>query len=77
MLPQTIADHKRKWMIDGGAYKVRVHSDVRTDCIIWCKQLDKSAWNHVRFTGVYEDTFYFEKVLDAQQFESEFKRWIQ
>lgn len=74
--PLEISDYKRKWMITG-AYPVRLHTDLRDHGKDWCKtKLEKEEWDHKKFTGPYEDTYFFEDPIIAQQFEEEFVSWV-
>lgn len=74
MTPQEIFEYKQRWM--PMAYNVPLHSDLRSKGVNWCKQLEKHEWNHVKYTDVYEDSFYFESAHIGQQFEEEFLRWV-
>lgn len=74
MTPVEIFEYKQKWL---PGYAVKIHSDLRRAAKDWCKQLDKTEWSHKEYTDVYQDTFYFEKIIVAQNFEVEFIDWIQ
>ena len=73
MTPQETFEYKQRWM---PGYAVRIHSDLRDRAKTWCKQLEKHEWNHVKWTDIYEDTFYFESVYAGQNFEHDFYRWV-
>lgn len=52
---------------------VTLHSDLRDRGKQWCKtQVDKQSWEFRKYTDVYEDTFCFEQLKAAQNFEMEF-----
>jgi hypothetical protein len=60
MTPLEISEYKNRWMRTAER-GIAVHSDLEGFAKDWCKQnLKKQEWNQVRYTDVYEHTFYFE-----------------
>jgi len=77
MTPIEIAEYRQRWMSKEN-YPVKIHSDLRSRAKDYCKvQMLKHQWHHVKFTNVYEDTFYFEHVQDQRAFAHHFKDWLQ
>lgn len=77
MTPQAIFEHRQKWMSSDYNHPVKIHSDLRNEARDYCKvQMFKCQWHHVRFTDVYEDTFYFEHHQDQKSFANHFKKWL-
>jgi len=77
MTPLEISEYKQRWMSSGYNHPVRIHSDLRTKAKDWCKvQLFQHQWKHMQFTNVYEDTFYFEHLLDSTSFAHYFTDWV-
>lgn len=73
--PLDIAEHKQRWMREG-AHAVRIHSDLRSKGLDYCKvQMFRQQWVHRKYTDIYEDTFFFEQLLDAKAFKHFFKEW--
>ena len=76
MKPVEIAERKQRWMREGG-HSVQIHSDLRHQALDYCKiQMFKQQWVHRKYTDVYEDTFFFEQLLDAKAFAYYFKEWV-
>jgi len=68
--PQQVQSHKSNWM---PGYAVRLHSDVSSEGKHWCKScLPRESWSYRKNTAPYEDTFHFEFIEAAQNFEMEF-----
>jgi hypothetical protein len=68
MTPQEIADYKQQWMSKSG-YAVQVHSDYQSYGKDWCKQFLGAHQYVLRpYTDVYEDTWFFESQVDADNF---------
>ena len=60
MTPQEIDDHKRRWRM-GSYFQYNTHSDLRNDCIEWCKEnCETHQWDMKIFTDIYGDTVRFE-----------------
>ena len=77
MTPQEIFEHKQRWMRTGINHPVRIHSDMRSDARDFCKvQMHSSQWLCREYTGIYEDTFFFEHAQDANSFRNHFKKWL-
>jgi hypothetical protein len=77
MNPLEIAEHKMRWM-RAANHPVRIHSDLDVAGKDWCRRnLERQEWSFQSWTDVYEHTFYFENATVSQQFEHEFKDWIQ
>lgn len=75
MTPVEIHEYKMRWMREG-AYAVTLHSDLRSQGIDWCKQwLNPIHWKHVKYTDVYQDTFYFEKERFAKGMLEKFPQY--
>jgi hypothetical protein len=73
LTPIEIFEYKQRWK---PGYIVRLHSDLRSRGKDWCKQqMHKHQWDLAQFTNVYEDTFYFENKLDAENFASEWPEY--
>ena len=73
MTPRDIFEYKQRWLRDGGGYTVRLHSDIRSRGVEYCKtHLEKHQWDFEIYSGVYEDTFYFEHKHHANEFK---KQW--
>lgn len=67
--PQEIVEYKTKWL---PGYPVRLHSDLDWKGKDWCrKHLPRHKWSMIKYTDVYEHTFYFENKSDADNFEAE------
>ena len=74
--PLEISEYKQRWMREGG-HSVQIHSDLRHQALDYCKiQMFKQQWVHRKYTDVYEDTFFFEQLLDAKAFKRFFKEWV-
>jgi hypothetical protein len=74
--PQEIFDYKTKWLTNGGK-PVPIHSDMEFEAKQWCKaNLQPHEWGFVKYTQMYEDTFWFETLEASQKFEEEFSKWI-
>ena len=72
MTPQERFDYKTKWMQASSNF-VKIHSDHEFDAKQWCKKnLEQHQWGFSKYTDVYEDTFYLEKIDMKLQFEKEF-----
>ena len=75
MTPIEIFEYKLRWQRNGG-YRVRLHSDLRTQGRDWCKvQLNAPQWDFNKYTDSYEDTFLFEHRQDACAFKNKFKKY--
>lgn len=73
MTPQEQFEYKQKWM---PGHMVRLHSDLRSQGIDWCKQwMNPIHWKHTKWTGVYEDTFHFEKLAQAKGLAEKFPQY--
>jgi hypothetical protein len=76
LTPVEIFEYKQRWM-QKNPYPVRLHSDLRSQGKDFCKvQMFKHQWNHVQFTDVYEDTFYFEYKQDADSFAAQWPQYV-
>jgi len=72
MTPLEISEYKNRWMASDDNYRVAVHSDLESSAKDWCKQhLEKQSWHVVRWTDVYQHTFYFEDSKQSQCFAME------
>ena len=77
MTPQDINEYKMQWMRVAN-HPVRIHSDLDVEGKDWCRRnLERHQWSFQSWTDVYEHTFYFENAGASQQFEHEFKEWVQ
>lgn len=77
MTPQEISDYKVRWMSTGNNNPVRLHSDLDVAGKDWCRRtLERHEWSFTKYTDVYEHTFFFEDVRAAQNFEMEFRNWV-
>lgn len=77
MTPIEIAEHRQRWMASGYNHPVAIHSDLRSQAKDFCKiQMHPQQWKHVKYSDVYEDTFYFEFHQDETQFRNKFKEWV-
>jgi hypothetical protein len=73
MTPQERFDYKKKWMQASSNF-VKIHSDHEFDAKQWCKKnLEQHNWDFLKYTDVYEDTFYFETEEMKRQFEKGFR----
>ena len=73
MTPQQIFDHKQQWK---PGHTVRVHSDLRSKCMQWCKtHVELHQWVMSKYTNVYEDTFGFEHPETLNKFVEQFSQW--
>jgi peroxiredoxin len=71
MTPQQRFDHKISWMRN--ATLVTIHSDNEHAAKRWCKRnAQQHQWHCVRYTDMYEHTFYFEQMHTAKAFEQEY-----
>lgn len=69
MTPLEIVDYRRNWMINQGGYGCRVHSDLRSDSRDWLKEnIPTERTSIARYTDVYEDTIYFERLDELKEF---------
>ena len=76
MTPQEITDYKIRWMSSGNNNPVRLHSDLTVKGKDWCRRhLDRWQWKMDAFTDVYENTFYFENVEDADEFAQQWPKY--
>lgn len=67
LTPIEIHEYKLKWL---PGFSVRLHSDMVDEGKKWCRRnLERSDWSMSSWTAVYEHTFHFENVLNAQNFE--------
>ena len=67
LTPIEIHEYKLKWL---PGFSVRLHSDMVDEGKKWCRRnLQRSDWSMSSWTAVYEHTFHFENVLNAQNFE--------
>jgi|11BtaG_2_1085332.scaffolds.fasta_scaffold06883_4 hypothetical protein len=74
--PLEISEYKQRWMREG-SHSVQIHSDLRHNALSYCKvQMFRQQWVHRKYTDVYEDTFFFEQLLDAKAFAHHFKEWV-
>jgi len=74
MTPVQIFEYKQKWLSTGDALSVQYHSDWRGQAIDFCKSnFEKYQWYHSKFTGVYEDTMYFEQAGHHELFDDYMK----
>lgn len=74
--PLEISEYKQRWMREG-SHSVQIHSDLRNKALDYCKvQMFRQQWVHRKYTDVYEDTFFFEQLLDAKAFAYYFKEWV-
>ena len=72
MTPLEIFEYKTHWKSD--AFVVTLHSDKRWDAKAWCKKnFDWHRWDHIAFTDVYQDTYLFENLEDANRFKEAWK----
>ena len=75
MTPLEIFEYKKRWQRVGG-YDVRLHSDLRSQGLDYCKiQMFKHQWDFSQYTDNYEDTFHFEYKQDADAFRNKFKKY--
>ena len=71
LTPIEIFEYKKRWQPKG--YKVRLHSDLRSQGKDYCKtQMFKHQWIITEYTNNYEDTFLFEYKQDADSFTLQF-----
>ncbi|HAW05962.1 MAG TPA: hypothetical protein DCW83_14850, partial [Saprospirales bacterium] len=71
MTPQEIDEHKRVWRM-GTPFVSSTHSDLRNDCIEWCKEnCEQQQWDMKIFTDIYGDTVRFE----LENHFVEFNKW--
>jgi hypothetical protein len=71
MTPQEIDEHKRVWRM-GTPFVSSTHSDLRNDCIEWCKEnCEQQQWDMKTFTDIYGDTVRFE----LENHFVEFNKW--
>lgn len=76
MTPQEIFEYKRRWMMKD-PYVVRIDSNLDIEGKQWCrKTIERHQWSFVKYTDLYEHTFFFEDAYIGQQFEHEFIRWV-
>lgn len=69
MTPQDISDYKLRWK---PGFTVRLHSDLVNEGKTWCRRhLERHQWSMSEYTNVYEHTFHFELLEDADRFRSE------
>lgn len=77
LTPVEIAEYKMRWMSSGNNNPVGVHSDLRHEAKAFCKDyFNQHEYVHNTWTDVYEDTFFFESVKDANFFRNKFKKWL-
>ena len=77
MTPQELNEYKMHWMRVAN-HPVRIHSDLDVEGKDWCRRnLERHEWSFQSWTDVYEHTFYFENAGVSQQFEHDFKQWVQ
>lgn len=77
MTPQELNEYKMQWMRVAN-HPVRIHSDLDVEGKDWCRRnLGRHEWSFQSWTDVYEHTFYFENAGVSQQFEHDFKQWVQ
>lgn len=70
MTPQEISHYKLGWKLAQNFYTVRLHSDIRSRGVDWCKaNLTVERWDWSKYSDNYEDTFYFEYKHDADDFK--------
>jgi hypothetical protein len=66
MTPIEIFEYKQSWK---PGHSVRLHSDLRSQATDFCKlRMKKHQWDVKEYTNVYEDTWLFEHLSDAQSF---------
>jgi hypothetical protein len=69
MTPVQTFEYKLNWMSSGRSNPVKYHSDWRSQAMEFCKKnFGKRYWHFAKFTGVYEDTMYFEHANHAEFF---------
>jgi 3-polyprenyl-4-hydroxybenzoate decarboxylase len=69
MTPQERFDYKAKWLKSSAV--VTIHSDYEYEAKRWCKDaLELHQWHFVKYTNIYEDTFYFEHAEHAHKFDN-------
>lgn len=74
LTPIEIAEYKQMWMSTGDNNPVPIHSDLRSKALDFCKEfIPRERWKHVKWTDVYEDTFYFETFQEAYLFQKNMK----
>ena len=77
MTPVEISEYKQKWMRTEKNHPVRIHSDLRSRAKDFCKvQMHVCQWVHRQHTNVYEDTFFFQHIQDANSFSKYFEEWV-
>jgi len=68
MTPQEVFEYKLKWK---PGHTVRLHSDLHTRGKDWCRRhLERQRWSMSIWTDVYEHTFHFERLEDANDFRA-------
>lgn len=71
MTPVQIFEYKQNWMATGESTSVSYHSDWRFQATDFCKSnFEKYQWHQATFTGIYEDTVYFEHTGHADLFSN-------
>jgi hypothetical protein len=76
MTPIEIFEYKKSWQRQGG-HNVRLHSDLRSKAKTFCKEnLKTEQWDLSQYTNNYEDTFHFEHKSDAQQFATQWPKFV-
>ena len=74
MTPQEIYEYKQRWM-STNTHPVTLDEYLEFDGKSWCrKNLESKVWKFSKYTDIYEHTFYFEKVEDAEAFRKKFKK---
>lgn len=72
MTPTEVEQYKKNWLMSK-CFKVRVHNDKEMTCTDWCKvNLNKWEWAMAVNMKIRENTFFFEKLEHAIEFEKEF-----
>lgn len=72
MTPIEIFEYKLCWKPN--AFIVKLHSDKRWDAKQWCRRnFEWERWDSIHFTDVYEDTYLFEILEDANRFKEKWK----
>jgi len=67
LTPLEVVDYKNRWRTS--ATMVRTHSDIVDVAKTWCRRnLDRWEWSMTAYTDVYEHTFEFELVENADAF---------
>lgn len=73
MTPQEVFEYKRSWL---PGIRVTLHSDLRSQGIGWCKLfMNPIHWKHEKWTGPYQDTFYFKKMSHAKGLAEKFPQY--